>query len=429
MKPFKKVLLASTVLVLGGLALAFAATDIPSAVAELKANQAKAVKAGLYLSTSDYLKTLQVPSTENGAPQMQATIALFEKRAKGIQFEDTIKKQLREDKIEAVYADIEPAWKLVDEAATKPYVIFERNRQPLAATLFPEFSKFKMLVKLASWRATIASKQNDPTTAKVAWTRAAQMSQMADDEPVLISMLVRIACEAIVEDSIRKALNQHGQDPNWRAAAWEVLTILDQPLDFRAALTVEHRFACEGFDLVGKPDSFFAMDDWNKSDEGRAVIAFTKLPKAREANESRIHDCYSEYVTNLGADKWDAQKMIAASVRMERYVESKTGISYRLAKVVMPVFTQAGKAVAKTYAQRNVLMQAIKLLENPASKDLPLKGRYAQDSDGKPLRLIWNNSQRIIYSIGPNYIDDGGVIVRPTTGATQDYDYGVAIPK
>ena len=429
MKPVKKILLASSVLVLGGLALAYAFTDIPSAVAELDSNKEKAVKAGLYLSTEGYLKTLQVPKNENGATQMQEAITLFDKRAKGVQFEDANKKQLLEDKVLAVYKDIEPVWKLVDEAATKRYVIFERNRKSLWATLTPEFSKFKMLVKLASWRATIASKQNDPTTAKVAWIRAAKMSQMADDEPVLISMLVRIACEAIVEDSIRKALNQHGQDPNWRAAAWEVLTILDQPLDFRAALTVEHRFACEGFDLVGKPDSFFAMDDWNKSDEGRAVIAFTKLPKAREANESRIHDCYSEYVTNLGTDKWDAQKMIAASVRMERYMESKTGISYRLAKIVMPVFSQAGKAVAKAYAQRNVLMQAIKLLENPNLKDLPIKGRYALDSDGKALRLIVEKDRRVIYSIGPNFKDDGGVIDRPTAGSTRDYDFGVAVPK
>jgi hypothetical protein len=252
---------------------------------------------------------------------------------------------------------------------------------------------------------------------------------MADDESVLISMLVRIACEAIVEESIRTALIKHGQDSRWRDAAWEVLTILDQPLDFRAALTVEHRFACEGFDLVGKPDSFFAMDDWNKSDEGRAVIAFTKLPKAREANESRIHECYSEYVTNLGADKWDAQKMIAASVRMERYMESKTGISYRLAKVVMPVFSQAGKAVAKSYAQRNVLMQATKLLEDPTQKDLPLKGRYALDSDSQPLRFKEDNNRRVIYSIGPNFKDDGGVIDRPSTGSTRDYDFGVAIPQ
>jgi hypothetical protein len=286
-----------------------------------------------------------------------------------------------------------------------------------------------MLVKLASFRATIASQQNDPETAKVAWLRGAQMSQMADDEPVLISMLVRIACEAIVEDSIRKAIIRHANEPRWRAAAWEVLTVLDQPLDFRAALTVEHRFASDGFDMLKNNDALFSMDNWNTSPEGKAVIAFSKLPKAREANQSRIHECYVEFVTRVGTDKWDAQKMIAAGAWMDKYVDSKTGISYCLAKIVMPVFSQAGKAVAKTYAQRNTLMQAIKLLENPAGKDLPLKGRYTLDSDGKPLRLVWNNQSRVIYSIGLNFKDDGGIIERPKSGATQDYDYGVAIPK
>ena len=75
-------------------------------------------------------------------------------------------------------------------------------------------------------------------------------------------------------------------------------------------------------------------------------------------------------------------------------------------------------------------MQAIKLLENPSQKDLPLKGRYALDSDGAPLRMIWDQNRRVIYSIGPNYKDDGGIIERPKTGSIgQNIDYGVAIPK
>ena len=244
---------------------------------------------------------------------------------KGFKFEDTSTKSLNKGEVMAVYSDLEQAWKKVDEASTKKFVIFPRKRVPLAATLFPDFAKFKAMVKLVTFRATIASENNDPATAKLAWLRAANMSQMADDEPVLISMLVRIACESIVEDSIRKALTTHGADPTWRSAAWETLTRLDKPIDFRAALSVEHRFASEGFDLLKSNDSLFAMDGWNNSAEGRAMIAFTKLPNARKANDSRINECYSEYVSRLGDDPWDAQKMISASEWMDTYINGKSG--------------------------------------------------------------------------------------------------------
>lgn len=411
------------------LGVAYCLTDIPSAVLQYKSNQERAVKAGLFLDTPSYLKTLEVPAAENGAGLMQKAIDAYEARAKGVKFEDTASKSLNKAEIVTAYADLEQAWKKVDEASTKKFVIFPRKREPLSATLFPDFAKFKMMVKLAAWRATIASENNDLSTAKLAWLRAANMSLMADDEPVLISMLVRIACESIVEDSIRKALSVHAGDPLWRNAALEALTRLDQPLDFRAALTVEHRFASEGFDLLKSNDSFFGMDDWNKSAEGRTVIAFSKLPNARKANDSRINECYSEYVTRLGQDPWDAQKMISASAWMDTYINGKTGISYCLAKILMPVFSEAGRAIAKSYAQRNVLMQAIKLLENPNQKDLPLKGRYALDSDGKPLRLVWDKNRRIVYSIGPNFKDDGGIIERPKGSGSMDYDYGIAIPK
>jgi hypothetical protein len=296
-------------------------------------------------------------------------------------------------------------------------------------TLFPEFATVKSIAKLAQYRAVVALERNEPKVAAEAWRRGATLAAVCDDEPILIGLLVRIACESIVEESIRKALNQRGTDPAWRAAAWTALQQLDQPQDFAKAIKAEHVFALESADILWRNPSP-GLGDAMTNDGMRMIRLFSKLPRAKDATNSRINEMYSEFYTRIGTNPYDVKTIGGAGEWMDTEINNKTGLSYTLVKILLPIFAQAGKACTKSYAQRHVLMQAVKLLENPSQTDLPLKGRYALDSDGAPLRMIWDQNRRIIYSIGLNYKDDGGIIERPKTGSIgQNIDYGVAIPK
>ena len=411
------------------LGIAYALTDIPSAASKFKENEAKAKAAGLFTSTNELLATFEVPANENGASLMKEVLDEYTKNYEKLKYFGTDNKTEDKPLILESYQKFEPFWQKVDQAAKLKYCIFPRDRTPLVNTLYPEFAPLKGIVKLAHYRASIAIQNNDPKTAAEAWRRGASIALMADDEPILIGLLVRIACDSIVEESIRKALNQRGQDPAWRAAAWEALQLLDQPHNFAKAMKTEHVFALEGFDILSKtPEAVMTMDG-TETTESRLLKAYTKLPRAGAATNSRIHEMYSEFYVRLGDDPYDAKKITDAGDWMDKKVNNAQGLSWTVVKILFPVFAQAGKACSKSDAQRNVLMQAIKLLEDPTQRDLPLKGRYTFDSDGQPLRLTWDKNQRIIYSIGPNFKDDGGVIERPKTGGSLDYDYGVAIPK
>ena len=172
------------------------------------------------------------------------------------------------------------------------------------------------------------------------------------------------------------------------------------------------------------------FEEGSMGQEMRILKAFSRIPQAGTATNSRVHEMYAEFYTRLGNDPYDSKKVADAGDWMDKKVNDAQGLSWTVVKILLPIFSQAGKACSKTNAQRNVLMQAIKLLENPSAKVLPLKGRYALDSDGNPLRLIRKNNKLIIYSIGPNDADDGGVIERPTTGSTRNnYDFGVEISR
>jgi len=430
--------LPKPLLVAGGICLfllslvgvAYALTDIPRAASSLKENEAKAKAAGLFANSAEFVATLQVPESENGAPLLKEAIDLYEGEFKSLKYFGQDNKTMINEIVVSAYDKFDPGWQKVDELPKFKYCIFPRDRTPMIDTLFPEFSTIKSIAKLAQYRAVVALERNEPKVAAEAWRRGATLAVVCDDEPILIGLLVRIACESIVEESIRKALNQRGTDPAWRAAAWTALQQLDQPQDFAKAIKSEHVFALEGFDTLTRTPEAMGMGSGDMNNEWRLLRLFSKLPRAKDATNSRINEMYSEFYTRIGINPYDVKTIAGAGEWMDTEVNNKTGLSYTLVKILLPIFAQAGKACTKSYAQRNVLMQAVKLLENPSQKDLPLKGRYALDSDGAPLRMIWDQNRRIIYSIGLNYKDDGGIIERPKTGSIgQNIDYGVAIPK
>ena len=227
-KPLQVVLGISAAL-MALLGIAYALTDIPSAASKFKENEAKAKAAGLFTSSEELLATLEVPASENGASLMQAVVDEYTKTYEKRKLFEMSNKTINSPLISASYQEFEPFWQMVDQASQLKYCIFPRNRKPLIDALYPELAPLKSVVKFASFRAEVAVDQNQPQVAAVAWRRAASVALVADDEPTLIGLLVRIAGEAIVEESIRKALNRRGQDPAWRAAAWETLKLLDQP--------------------------------------------------------------------------------------------------------------------------------------------------------------------------------------------------------
>ena len=427
-KPLR-VVLGISIAFVALLGIAYALTDIPSAASKFKENEAKAKSAGLFTTTDELLASFEVPENENGAALMKEVLDEYAAKYEKLRYFGTDNKTEDKPLIVETYQKFEPFWQKVDQAAKLKYCVFPRNRRPLVNTLYPEFAPLKSMIKLAGYRASVALDQNQPKQAAEAWRRGASIALMADDEPILIGILVRIAGESIVEESIRKALNQRGNDPAWRAAAWETLQRLDQPLDFAKTMKTEHIFALEGFDVLSKTPNLMIGMDGNETTEGRLLRFFGKIPFAGAATNSRVHEIYAEFYKRLGTDPYDIKKVSDSGDWMDREINNKKGLSYTVVKILLPVFAQAGKACAKSYAQRNVLMQAIKLLEDPTQKDLPLKGRYTLDSDGNPLRFKEDKNRRVIYSIGPNFKDDGGVIDRPTTGSSRDYDFGVAIPK
>ena len=81
--------------------------------------------------------------------------------------------------------------------------------------------------------------------------------------------------------------------------------------------------------------------------------------------------------------------------------------------------------MTKEIAQRNVLAQAVALLKTGVdpTAGLPLKGRFAMDVDGKPIRIKRGATGWLVYSVGMDKVDDGGVEMKNGKG-----DFAVHLP-
>ncbi len=415
------------VLALAG--IGYSLTDIPQAAGSFKENEAKARAAGLVMSADEYRKRLAFPADQNGGPLLAEVIKEFATKYEKEKFfvGSPSSQQMDTKLVTRVYGEFEPFWQKLEAAAAKPQAIVPKDRRDLMSIRFEEFSSLRGIAKLCSYRAEIALNDNEPDVARQAWVRAAKASLMCDDEPILIGTLVRIACSAITTESIRKALNTRGTDARWRAAAWNALTVLDQPIDMAKSIQFEHGFAVDGLNKGFRDPGSILLTE-NRWEKMKTTFG-ARLPGMKAATFSRLHEGYAQYVDDLGKDPFDVAALLRAGTNLDRFA-SREGASYVFVSLVLPVFSQAGQAVAKEYANRNTLMQAVKLLETPGLKELPLKGRYALDCDGKPLRIVLQKGGLVVYSLGPNLADDGGQIEKKVNGtSTRDYDFGVRIPR
>ncbi|MBI1332461.1 MAG: hypothetical protein GC165_06245 [Armatimonadetes bacterium] len=399
-------------------------TDLPEAARSLDKNREAAVKQGLFMSNDDVQKYLTVDDADNGASLLQPLLEL-PKKYKWDDYE-----KLTPAMVTAHQAEFDAALAKIELASTKKRVVYTRNWTNPIDTLFPEYASLKAWTKLLCKMTEFARADNQPEKAKRYLHAAAFVATTADDEGVLIAMLVRIACQSIVERELREDVQERGADPRWRDAIESTLKVLDQPYDWHTAMAMEHWFAVSSVDLVIKsPEAFY---DGMGGGSAPSELKYGRfLPMFKTANLSRIEEYYSKLAARLPKD---ANDFMAAEKAFDSFesATSKSGLSYTILNLVAPIFTQIPRAVGKEIATRDALYQACAALDTHAdlSKGLPLKD-HRIDLDGNEIRVKKKGAEWIIYSIGPNETDEGGLDQpkKSSSSVGRNYDWVIHLPK
>ena len=408
----------ATLVIVCGFAAGVSQTDLSQAASEYDKNKADAEKEGLFFTREQVEARYAIAETDNGAMLIQSVLPLVRNLKIDRQ------RPFNEKSVVAHWAEIKPAVGTIDEASHRKFLMFKRDFSNPAATLFPEYSGVKDWVTLFVQLGHRAIEQGEMVNAEKYWELAAYLANAMDQEGLLIGVLVRIASLAIIDREIQLTIRAHGKDPSVVKMLDKVLTKLDKPYDLKLPIRMEHWFGTSMIDaILNDPKSYSVMGS------GSAVpreIQYGKyLPRFKAANMSRIHRFYADAAHMVPTNCDD---LVAVQTAFENMDKSsiKKGLSYTILDIVGPVFGATGSAVAREIAQRNTLRQAVEILKigaDPAA-GLPLKGRFAMDVDGKPIRIKKGATGWLIYSVGMDKVDDGG-----TDAVTGKGDYVVHMPR
>ncbi len=396
----------------------YSRTDLGEATRDYQKNHDRGVQLGLVYTPEDAQRFFQVPPEENGASLVAKVLNVPQ------QNHWDNEKKLTEASVKAKWDVFESSVATLEEASKKKYLIFPRDRSNPINMTFPEFSQFRTWVRLLNKMASFSVEHNDPKNAERYLSLAAYLATASDQDGVLIAALIRVSSTLEIENQLKNILDAHGTQVEWQNVVESTLKRLDKPYDPKRIMQLEHWFGVTAVEMVMKDPATFGSEMGSSSIP--APLRFAKfIPQFKKANLSRIDQAYNLIVGGMPSDPYDLVATSKAFKQADQFMMSQ-GLSYTILSIAAPVFSNAGEAMAREVAYRNTLFQALEILKKRADPKagLPLKGRYALDLDGSPLRLKLVNGSWMVYSIGPDKIDNNGAPMKEQKG-----DWGIRLPK
>ena len=254
--------------------------------------------------------------------------------------------------------------------------------------------------RILTLQAHVCAHRGDAHGAARAIRSLLKLADSIEHEPILISQLVRIACEGIATEAIRELL------PHVEFSKEDLQPLQDdlRAHDFKEAVHIS---------LMG--ERVLGMDLF-ESMGGRGLGPMFNDDLA----------CYLRYMdSNIAAMKkpWPQARQAARSAQRDLEATAKRGIvavlRYRLTKMVAPALQAVVEAATRAQATSGMADAAIAVeLYRRQHGKLPRKlGELVPEFlpkvpidpyDGKPLRYVVRQKEYVLYSVGEDGADGGG---------------------
>jgi hypothetical protein len=414
-------ILLTMLLCIAGIAYSF--TDVGKAAGQYDKNHDEAVKLGMVFDAKSCAALYQVPEGEDAYPAIMVPLKALSEVAK-----DSYPPTLTDDQFLQRWSGHEADFLSLENVAKAKHFVDQTDLSTHQKGTDDHFALLKGTIKSLMFRLRIASKQNDFALAQRICRLASKLVASIDEEPVLYASLVRVACESIAHVDLKVVLAHHGTEEKWQDLLAETLATLDKPYDFRPGIRREHWDDLHGALVYLGSESDPRLQtptEGNGFDGGYGGIPteiklLRLVPRYKRATIARMEEGFNITLRDYPKDLNDIDA-ITKSFRNADDALNHEGLSYKLTQMVIMSFEQMAKSVKSTAVQRYTILQALTLLSThqDPNKGLPLKGRFALDLDGAPLRIKHFPKGWIVYSVGRNRTDDGGI--RDSSSSKDDY--------
>ena len=406
------------------LAIAYSRTDLGQASRNYEKNKADAKALGLFFTKDDVNAAYTIPDSQNGASHLTG-LAGWD----GVEFPSSmVDNSATEKEFLRKWTEKTPQYNALKRACAEKAIVGPGEGNSIQLELFESSLQndvFAVWGQDIAKRISIATARNEPELAKDLLATMASLALHTSDCPDVSYIWRRCSMSSDIELELQHIIQTRGKDPKWLSTVEATLKLLDRPYDFRPMVKLEHYSAMGAVDVilgretipteaVSSPrirfNSYLFARDFDK---------VKYIPTFMTAGQSRIHEICVQAIRGMPADPYDFVGLKEVFKRFDA-ARSSHELSYRIAHTYLNHSNGIVDYAAGDVGGRNALFQAVEMLKTGAdpSKGLPLKGRYAMDADGKPIRVKHTATGWIVYSVWWDGVDDGG---RPFKGSKGDW--------
>lgn len=314
---------------------------------------------------------------------------------------------------------------LAEEAAARPYSRFpiQYETEPGWAILLPHLSSVKQLTLLTQVRAVARLHAGNAQGAVEDLRLGLRLSATMSEEPLLINHLVRIATLHLCLQTVREGLHLGRWEQAQLTDIQEALGQIDVLSEYENAMRGERALSVGGIDFLRRERFGSGKANGYMEFEGPILVAARLAPAGWfYQNMLKISEMHQDYF--LRAVNAEEQRVsVEVSQQGENAVAALPRSPYSiLARLTLPALTAAVRRSAVTHTFVDASRVACALERYRIAKGTwPDKvdaiapefiERIPHDViDGQPLRYRKNeNGGVILYSIGWNEKDDGGIV-------------------
>jgi len=423
-------LLLTPVVLVGGLFVATSSSGARMLEEQLEA----ARKEGIPTTAADLRHP--VDESQNAAPLFLQAIAATKSKDKA--FAGAWKaingnpKEADDPKWQADVKAAEPvvanALKLADQASRLSVCDFHREWEKGAMLLLPEYSQVRMFARAFNNLAEVDLREGRPKAALDRVTTSARIMRLVCQEPIIIAALVHASSDLEAAKVLREILARYSDRPEILAGVKKAVGEMGPPIDIKPALKGEVAMNHETFRGMERisAEEIFKMYGFSGDNSQQWPIRLLAIKPTRNIFEARVIEHWRGLINNTPDDPTDIGGLSKAMQDAQQRLDSRQDWSYAVAQLMAPVFLGIGGAVGDDLAQRRCLLAAVRALEAkhatgvyPAG--LPVAGPDSIDPHtGTPLSYRRTRKGFVVYSVGQDKIDDGGVPRDPAAAMRED---------
>ena len=310
-------------------------------------------------------------------------------------------------------ADNQQALELLHKGAA-----IEHSRYPVDfskgfATLLPHLSDLRTGAKLLKLEAILHAENTEPQSAARSLTSTFGLARSLSKEPILISQLVRVACQALAVSALEHVINRtEFTDEQLVNLCQTLVSAEDLSAMFHAFVGEQ----CAGGEIFKMPaDQILQVANGKSSPLAVVAIALYKFAGLADMDAIMYVDLMNDYTKAMQLPPHQRQEAASA-------VDTKFGKTSRihvLLHVIMPALSRVTTIDIRTIAQLHTAQVGLAIqryrlatgkLPDTLAELMPtyLDAVPKDPFDGKDLRYKKLDTGFVVYSIGEDGSDDGG---------------------